>query len=173
MMIYEARMSEWIRSLLDLILIGVVAAGLVQAVRLIRHLRELKQSRAEMERFVRDFNATVLRAENGIRTLKQTARENGDDLEKLVGKAGLIRDELQFIVESADHLAERLTSAASVAPRPDALRPAEPARSETPSAAVTPMPARKAEAAAPASSASPAPLSRAEKELMQALQKMN
>src|SRR5277367_2532641 len=93
---------EWIRSGLDLVLILFVGIGVVQATRLIRHLAGLRASREDMRRFVHDFNTTVLRAEAGIRNLKQAARESGDDLEKLVEKSSLVRDELQFIVESAD-----------------------------------------------------------------------
>ncbi len=110
--------GEWFRAILDIVLIGLVSAGLVQATRLLGHLAGLRASRTEMERFVHEFGATVMRAEKGIRNLKQAARESGDDLEKLVEKSFMVRDELQFIVESADQLAERLTKAASDTVRP-------------------------------------------------------
>jgi hypothetical protein len=106
-------MTEWIGLIVDSVLIVVVAAGVVQAIRLIRQLRDLRAGRIEMERFVRDFNGAVNRAEAGIKALRSAARDSGDDLEKLVEKALLVRDELNFIVESADGLAERLTSTAS------------------------------------------------------------
>src|SRR5436190_1363606 len=111
-------MAEWIRVLLDLVLIGVISAGLYQAARLIKHLANLKQGRIDMERFVHEFNATVIRAEAGIKGLRIAARESGDDLEKLVEKAVMVRDELHFIVESADQIAERLSNTASSAMRP-------------------------------------------------------
>src|ERR1700744_3555071 len=106
-------MSEWIRSALDLLLIVMVGAGLVQASRLIGHLAGLRKSRVEMEQFVHEFNATVMRAEAGIKGLRNAARESGDDLEKLVEKAVLVRDELQFISESADQIADRISVSAS------------------------------------------------------------
>ena len=112
-------MSEWIRAGLDVILIALVATGMVQAMRLIQHLRDLRQGRLEMERFVHEFNATVLRAEAGIKGLRHAARESGDDLEKLVEKAFMIRDELQFIIESADQLADRLSATATKIVRPE------------------------------------------------------
>ena len=56
-------MNRWINLALDVILIALVTAGLVQATRLIRQLSGLQQGRIEMERFVREFNATVMRAE--------------------------------------------------------------------------------------------------------------
>lgn len=108
-------MGDWIRLALDLVLIACVGAGLVQAARLMRHLSNLQQGREDMERFVREFNATVARAETGIKELRYAARESGDDLEKLVDKAAMARDELQFLVESADQIADRLSQSATQA----------------------------------------------------------
>lgn len=106
-------MGDWIRLALDLVLIACVSAGLIQATRLMRHLSNLQQGREDMERFVREFNATVSRAETGIKELRYAARESGDDLEKLVDKAAMVREELQFLVESADQIAERLSQSAT------------------------------------------------------------
>ena len=161
-------MDEWIRSSLDIILILMVGVGLYQATRLIKQLMSLRQSRGEMERFVHEFNATVIRAEAGIKGLRSAARDSGDDLEKLVEKALMVRDELQFIVESADQIAERLSQSAANAMRPDKKYEA-----------AKPVPEVKAApAAAPVVEAAPAgdkqqPSSRAEKELLQALQKLS
>lgn len=195
-------MAEWIRSSLDIILIFLVGAGLVQATRLIWHLTGLRVGRVEMERFVREFHATVLRAETGIKNLKLAARESGDDLEKLVEKSVMVRDELQFIVESADQLAERLTNAASAVSgvartdtkSPETKKPemkmpaptptAAPAAAQVTSASVVSTPpetksepvSRKPSPVTPlATHREPesGPASRAEKELMQALKKLN
>lgn len=153
--------SEWIRAGLDLALIGLIAAGVWQAARLLRQLEGLNKSREEMARFVGQFGQTVDRAEAGIKNLKQAARETGDDLERLVERGSMLRDELQIIVESADHLASRLSQAAASAR-------AEKAPEKTP--ANEAAPAAKKPAAPQA--AQPAVSSRAEKELMQALEKL-
>jgi len=161
-------MSEWVRNGLDIVLILLIGGGLVQATRLIWHLAGLKQGRADMERFVHDFNAAVVRAELGIKNLKQAARSTGDDLEKLVEKAAAVRDELTFIVESGDQLAGRLAAAATSVVRSEppseskATAPIVPVEGSP--SAVTPFTARKPEG--------PQPSSRAEKELLQALQKL-
>lgn len=167
-------MSEWVRAVLDLVLIGLVGAGLVQAARLIKHLSILKQSRVEMERFVQDFNSTVIRAEAGIKGLRTAARESGDDLEKLVEKAFMVRDELQFIVESADQIADRLSGAATTAIHPEAKAPeAKPAaKTEAKAAAQTPANTSSTTAQTPPKPEA-VPSSRAEKELLQALKKLS
>jgi len=160
-------MNPWIGLGLDVTLIVLVGAGIVQAGRLIRQLADLRESRTDMDRFVREFNMTVMRAEAGIKGLRQAARDSGDDLEKLVENAVSIRDELQYIVESADQIASRLTSGAVRAPSA-----AEKATGTNPPPApaemITPFAAKNS----PEPSSSGAPPSRAEKELMQALEKL-
>lgn len=165
-------MAEWIRSILDIVLIAMVGVGLYQAMRLIKHLAGLRQGRVEMERFVHEFNATVIRAEAGIKGLRNAARESGDDLEKLVEKALLVRDELSFIVESADQIADRLSRTASSAVRPADKKPetVKPVAEAKPEPAAAPLAAVRAPAA---TDAAPPPSSRAEKELLQALQKLS
>lgn len=178
-------MGEWIRFVLDIILIIIAGTGLWQMMRLIRHLIELRKSRADMERFVREFHATVLRAEAGISNLKQTARDRGDDLEQLIDKGTMLRDELQFLVESADQLANRLAHTATQATRP-ASAATKPAPEQTIPPATASTPAPEAEKPSP-KVASPMtvsaameqaiknkgePATRAERDLLQALQKL-
>jgi hypothetical protein len=173
-------MNEWIGLIFDAILIVVVGAGVVQAIRLIRQLQDLRAGRVEMERFVRDFNGAVIRAEAGIKGLRSAARDSGDDLEKLVEKALLIRDELNFIVESADGVAERLSVAASTVlnsersqrPKPQDDRAQEAAKPSAP-AAQGQQQATGSSGQAPAGAKQDQPASRAEKELLQALQKLS
>ncbi len=154
---------EWMQLLLDGALVLVVGAGVVQATRLIIQLRDLRASRAEMERFVRDFNGAVVRAEAGIKTLRSTARETGDDLEKLVEKAVMVRDELNFIVESADSVADRLSVVASKAMQPEKTPAPAEARGTPKPTIISPAPSTRSEKAV---------VSRAEEELMQALKKL-
>jgi len=162
----------WLGLILDVILIAVVAAGVVQAVRLIRQLQDLRTGRVEMERFVRDFNGAILRAEAGISALRTAARESGDDLEKLVEKAGMVRDELNFIVDSADVLADKLSNRMSQvkrsSPSLSSLSPRDP---ETTQASVERRAGNKP-VATPQSKVEKGSISRAEQELIQALKKL-
>jgi hypothetical protein len=150
-------MSDWINLILDVILIVVVSIGIYQAMRLIRQLADLRSSRTEMDRFVRDFNSAVIRAEAGIKALRSAARESGDDLEKLVDKAVRVRDELNFIVESADGVAERLSNKASSVLHADRAKAPEGSKPEVGTSSKTETPAS----------------SRAEQDLIQALKKLS
>jgi hypothetical protein len=163
-------MSPWFNAVLDLCLICFVAAGLVQAARLLHQLNGLRQGRAEMERFVQEFSAAIMRAENGIKDLRNAARISGDDLEKLLEKSSSMRDELMFIIESADKVAGRLTSTAASTARPAAKSATV---SEAPSQQTASVVAQKGAGPGPQQTASSSSnASRAEKELMQALEKL-
>lgn len=154
-------MSDIISNLISLILIGTVGTGIAYAIKLIKQLQELRGSRAEMERFVAEFSGTVLRAETGVKNLRQAAREGGDDLEKLIEKAQLIRDELHFLIESADTMASRISKEASGVARQIIVEP-----SVTPVVAPTPAPQVTAKVE-PAPQ--PQPATKAERDLLQAL----
>lgn len=108
-------MGDVLSVLLDVLMIGLLVAGIRYAMRIERQMAALRASRTEMERFVMDFNATVTRAEAGIQGMKRVARESGDDLEKLLEKAQSMRDELHFLVEHGNHLADRLTDSSTKA----------------------------------------------------------
>jgi cell division septum initiation protein DivIVA len=156
-------MGNIISDIISLILIGTVATGIAYAMKLIKQLQELRGSRAEMERFVAEFSGTVQRAETGVRNLRQAAREGGDDLEKLIEKAQLIRDELHFLIESADTMASRISKEASGVARQIINEPVAAAPSPT----TTMPPAYKPAVEAPANA--PQPATKAERDLMQAL----
>ena len=167
-------MTEWIGLFFDIVMIAVVGMGIVQATRLIGQLRDLRSGRAEMERFVREFNGAVMRAEAGIKSLRAAARESGDDLEKLVEKAVMVRDELNFIVESADGVAERLSVAASGVLHKGQPQSPPPQKNVEERRPVMPPEPAKAPTAKPAAAPAEMPAaSRAEKELLQALQKLS
>jgi len=158
-------MTGIVTFVLDLTLIGLLMAGIYYAVRLLNQLQGLRQSRAEMERFVYDFSTTVKRAETGIQGLKHAARTGGDDLELLIDKAQALRDELQFLVDSADQIASRLSDTAGAATRrtPPAITEKMSPQTEN---EITPVVAeRKTAQATLATSA-------AERELLQVLEKL-
>jgi len=172
--------------ILDFVLIGLLAAGIVYAIRLMRQIAGLRASHADMERFVSEFRATVQRAESGIRGLKQAARTSGDDLEQFIEKARTIRDELHYLTESADQIANRLSDKAAAISRAAATegapsrQPSAPEAAKKPpdetkaasSAVVTPLKPAKGPDENKASVAAIAPTSAAEKELLQALEKL-
>ncbi|MEJ0063014.1 MAG: DUF6468 domain-containing protein [Alphaproteobacteria bacterium] len=144
---------------LDILVIGLLGAGIYFATRLEKQLGALRESRADMERLTKDFANNVGRAEAGIKSLKQVARESGDDLEKLLERAVTMRDELRFVVEHADKSAEKVSALSSQL------------ASQTREAKTAAPPQLQAVATEHSSGAG-GPRTRAEKELLHALEKM-
>ena len=139
---------EWI---LELVLVLLLVATLFQAVRLERALGVLRRDRGALEALVAGFNASTRQAESGIERLRAAADGAGRLIERQVAASVSLKDDLSFLTERGDRLADRL----------DALvRAARPLASE-PSAVTEAV----AVAAAPASAAR----SPVEKNLLQAL----
>lgn len=155
-------MNDMISLALDVVLIGLLIAAIVYAVKLSQHLATLRANRVDMERFVVNFNSTVMRAEASIKGLKQAARSSGDDLEQLIERAHKIAEEMHFLIERADQLASQLSDVAAPAPAP-LPEPLPPAKA-TSAAETEPKKAPPQAAAKPASAA--------EQDLMQALEKL-
>ena len=146
--------------ILDVIVAILLIATIVYSVILNNRLTQLRRHRDDLAKLVAAFNDATLRAEAGIPKLKRTAEEAGSSLQERVEKAQALRDDLAFMIERADSLANRLEGSVRSA------------RSETRAA---PAPVRPV-----ANRASPSPVnveddfdddrSEAERELLRALQ---
>jgi ABC-type transporter Mla subunit MlaD len=126
---------------LDIVVIALLAATLLYALRLQRSLAALRQDRGALERAALGFDDGARTVEAGLARLRQAA----DQLNEQLGRAGALRDDLAYLTDRGEGLADRLDTLVRQG-RPLAAAP-EPV-------------------AAPA----PAPRSRAERELAQALQ---
>ncbi len=110
---------------MSLVLDGVVVVLLVAtigyAVVLNRRIGEMRKWKAEFDRLITTFNQATKRAETGIQSLKSVAIQRGPDLQRSLDKARSLRDDLAYLVERGDTLADRLTeSVRSAIPIPRA-----------------------------------------------------
>ncbi|MCC6718590.1 MAG: hypothetical protein IT555_11965 [Acetobacteraceae bacterium] len=96
---------EWI---LELALVGLLLATMFHAVRLERALGVLKRDRAALEELVVGFNASTRAAEQGISRLKEAADGAGRQIARQVEAAVRLKDDLVFLGERGDVLADRL-----------------------------------------------------------------
>jgi hypothetical protein len=96
---------EWT---LEIVLVVLLGATLLQAIRLERALVVLKRDRSSLESLVVGFNASTHQAENGIQRLRSAADGAGRDIEAQVNKSVSLRDDLAFLTERGDRLADRL-----------------------------------------------------------------
>lgn len=146
-----------------------------------RRLGNLRANQDEMRRLISEFDKALAKARAGMTELKTASAAADTAHEERMKQAKTLRDELGFMVETADRLADRLAGEASKnrdfkqqrgAPAERATaerapeRVAEPARAQAP---VTPFPARKPPLDAPAREFKLEPRSEAERELLMAL----
>ncbi|HLT76201.1 MAG TPA: DUF6468 domain-containing protein [Ferrovibrio sp.] len=141
-----------------------------------RRLGNLRANQEEMRRLISEFDKALAKARAGMTELKTASAAADSAHEERMKQAKTLRDELGFMIETADRLADRLAGEASSnrafkqqrgAPAERAgERPAEAARSQTP---VMPFPARKPPFDAGAREFRLEPRSEAERELLMAL----
>jgi hypothetical protein len=168
---------DW-KIVLDLVVSVLLIATIGYAVMLNQRLTQLRKNRDDMAKIIVSFNEATVRAESSIPKLKKAAEDSGMALQERVEKAQSLRDDLAFMIERADTMANRLENAVKGA-RSES-RPQVTAQTRSgggmapPPASASPQSARAATVAAAAASAD-AELderSEAERELLRALQSM-
>jgi hypothetical protein len=115
---------EWI---LEPVLVLLLAATLFHALRLERALGVLKRDRAALEELVTGFNTSTRQAETGIEQLRIAADGAGRQMARQIDAATRLKDDLTFLLERGERLADRLDSLVR-AGRPlagEALRPVQ------------------------------------------------
>jgi hypothetical protein len=113
---------EW---LLELALAGLLAATLFHALKLERALGVLKSDRAALEELVAGFNASTRQAEAGIERLRSAADGAGQQIGKQIESATTLKDDLMFVTDRGERLADRLEKLVRTA-RPIAIEPPRP-----------------------------------------------
>lgn len=135
-------MSPTVSLIVDLVMVGLLAATIAYAIILNKQIIKLRESRGEMTELIKGLNEAMAKAETGVRGLKKTAHDTGEDLQRTVNKAQTLRDELEFMIEAADALANRLGAVGDNRPKPvaPAARPAaRPGLSARPAVAPRPL----------------------------------
>ncbi len=96
---------EWI---LDSLLVVLLTATLIHAIRLERALGVLKRDRAALEALVATFNASTRAAEAGIERLHAAADGSGRQIQRMIDTATTLKEDLTFLVQRGEGLADRM-----------------------------------------------------------------
>jgi hypothetical protein len=94
--------------LLEAALVFLLGATLFHALRLERALGVLKRDRAVLEALVAGFNDSTRQAEIGVERLRSASEGAGRQIARQIEQAQRLRDDLSFLTERGDKLAERL-----------------------------------------------------------------
>lgn len=93
---------------MDFSILILLAATVFLTFRLSLSLRNFKESRFEMEGLVNRLTANIQHAERAVGELQSSARGSGADLDKVIREARALADELGFMNEAGNNLANRL-----------------------------------------------------------------
>lgn len=94
--------------ILDLVMIGLLGTMIFFAVRLHRRLEVLRTGKQDLEILLRDLVTNTATAERNLRDLQVVAEELAPSLQKQVAGARAAREELEFLLGSADAAADKL-----------------------------------------------------------------
>jgi len=116
---------------LEAVLVLLLAATLWYAVRLERRLGVLRRDNAALEALVAGFNDATARAEASTARLRAAAEGAGRQVAEQIEAAARLRDDLLFLQERGEQLADRLDAVVreargAAAERPTPLRPVPP-----------------------------------------------
>jgi hypothetical protein len=92
----------------DVALVGLVATMIGYCVMLDRRLARLREGQAEMIRVAAAFQEAIGRAEAALAGFHAVGRASGERLDRLVGEARALGDELTFLAERGERSAARL-----------------------------------------------------------------
>lgn len=106
--------------LVDLGLVALVGTMIGYCVMLDRRLARLREGQAEMLRVAAAFQEAIERAQASLTAFQNAGRVSGERLDRLVGEARTLGDELAFLAERGERSAARL---AGEAPAPAGGRP--------------------------------------------------
>lgn len=97
--------------IVDLIVIGLLGATLVYALRLNKQLSSLYQARGELQTFLEGFTGSLTKAESSMQALRSTGETTFSAVHEALSKAQALRDDLSYLVERGETIASHLDEA--------------------------------------------------------------
>lgn len=99
--------------IINLIIITLLIPTIIYAYRLNHSLKILRENQNSLAQLVNALNEATFKAENSIPKLKSVTEHSSEGLKEVVDCAKELKDDLLFINERADNLADRLENAIS------------------------------------------------------------
>ena len=97
-------------NIIDGILIILLSATIFCAVSLSRRLSSLRSYKKNLEKLMSEFHHISEKADKSLTGIRATAEEVSRELAEANAKSRSMRDELAFLVERADRLAEKIAT---------------------------------------------------------------
>ena len=99
--------------IINIIIITLLVPTIVYTYRLNNNLKVLRQNQNSLAQLVNALNDATFKAENSIPKIKSVTEHSSEGLKEVVDCAKELKDDLLFINERADNLADRLENVIS------------------------------------------------------------
>ena len=99
--------------IVNLIIIVLLVPTIIYTYNLDKSLKELRQNQKSLAELVAALNEATFKAENSIPKLKSVTEHSSEGLKEVVDNAKELKNDLMFINERADSLADRLENVIS------------------------------------------------------------
>lgn len=94
--------------IINLAIIALLIPTIIYAYKLNKNLSLLRQNQSSLSQLISSLNEATYKAENSIPKLKSVTEHSSEDLKEVIVSAKTLKDDLTFINERADNLADRL-----------------------------------------------------------------
>lgn len=94
--------------IINLLIIALLIPTIIYAYRLNKNLTILRENQNSLSHLISSLNEATVKAENSIPKLKNVTEQSSQNLKDVVDNAKSLKDDLTFINERADNLADRL-----------------------------------------------------------------
>jgi hypothetical protein len=92
----------------NILISGLMMGALYMGVRLDKRLRLFQKHRDTLDGLSQTLQATLLRAEEGLKNLQEISHTQGNFLQEKISQARRLQDELSFVVDHGEKLSARL-----------------------------------------------------------------
>ncbi len=99
--------------IINIIIIALLVPTIMYTYRLNNNLKILRQNQNSLAQLVNALNDATFKAENSIPKIKSVTEHSSEGLKEVVDCAKELKDDLLFINERADNLADRLENVIS------------------------------------------------------------
>ncbi len=99
--------------IVDIVIIALLIPTIIYAYNLNKSLNMLRQNQKSMAQLISALNEATFKAENSIPKLKSVTEHSSEGLREVVDNAKELKNDLLFINERADSLADRLENVIS------------------------------------------------------------
>ena len=93
---------------LDIILVLLLAVTIAYCVLLNRRLQVMRSAQSEMINLIQEFDRATVQAKTGIADLRQAGGEIATRLQEQVKRAQALSEDLSFMIDAGDRMAEKL-----------------------------------------------------------------